>query len=85
MVSVTANFAPPDAEEITKSAGIVKMRLISQWIKGISRVFQKLLKYFNGTAILTTFALPFLGLFSVTFTWDMHESKSIKVSLGSSL
>ena len=34
------------------------MRLISQLIKGISRVLQKLLKYFNGTAILTSFVFP---------------------------
>ena len=31
------------------------MRLISQLINGISRFFQKLLKYFNGTIILTAF------------------------------
>ena len=35
-----ANFAPPDAEEITQSADQVKMRLILQVIKGISRVLQ---------------------------------------------
>ena len=36
----------------------VRMRLVSQVIKGISKVFQKLIKYFNGTAILTSFVLP---------------------------
>ena len=31
------------------------MRLISQLIKGISRVLQNLVKYFNGTIISTSF------------------------------
>ena len=35
----------------------IKMILSSQVIKGISIVFQNLLKYFNGTAILTFFVL----------------------------
>ena len=35
----------------------IKIRLISQLIKGISRVVQKLLKYFNGT-IIPTFFVP---------------------------
>ena len=39
----------------------VKMKLISQLIKGISRVLQKLLKYFNGTVISTIFLLPAAG------------------------
>ena len=38
------------------------MRLISQLIIDISRVLQKLLKYFNGTAISTFFVLPAAGL-----------------------
>ena len=33
----------------------VRMRLISKFIKGISRVPQKLLKYFNGAATSTPF------------------------------
>ena len=41
------------------------MRLISQLINGISRVSQKLLKYFNGTAISTSFVLPAAGVFPV--------------------
>ena len=32
----------------------VRMRLISQLIKGISRVFKKLVKYFNDTPFLTS-------------------------------
>ena len=36
-----------------------RWRLISQLIKGISRVLQKLLRYFNGTIISTFFVLLF--------------------------
>ena len=68
---------PPVAEEITQSADQVKMRIISQSIKGISRVLQKLLKYFNNNAILTPFVLPSAGVFPVFFF--------VKISFGSSL
>ena len=44
-VLVIANFVAPIAEEITQSADQVRMRLISQLIKTISRVSQKLLKF----------------------------------------
>ena len=37
----------------------VRIRLISQLINCISRVFQNLLKYFNGTLVLTFLALLF--------------------------
>ena len=56
----------PVAEEITQLSGQVKMGLISQLIKGISRVPQKLLKCFKGSAILTSFILPAAGVFPVT-------------------
>ena len=46
-----ANFVAPVAEEITQFSDHVKIRLIWQLINGISRVLQKLLKYFNGTGI----------------------------------
>ena len=45
----------------------VIIRLISKVVKGISRVLQKLLKYFNGTAILTSFVLPAAGFFLCYF------------------
>ena len=35
------------------------MRLISQLVNGILRVLQKLVKYFNGTSILTAFVPSF--------------------------
>ena len=67
-MSVIANFVAPVAAEITQSLEQVKMRLISRLIKGISRVLPKLLKYSNGTAILTSFVLPIGGVLPVVFT-----------------
>ena len=46
------------------------MRLISQSIKGILTVLQKLLQYFNSIAISTIFALPLTGFFLDIFTLD---------------
>ena len=40
---------------ITQVDDHVKMKLTSQLINGISRILQKLLKYFNGTNISTSF------------------------------
>ena len=57
MVSVIGNVVPVFAtavETITLFADQVKIRLTSQLIKGVSRVLQKLFKYFNGTMILTS-------------------------------
>ena len=48
---------------MTQSADQLKKRLISQFIKGISKVVQKILKYFNGTAISTSFLLSLGGAF----------------------
>ena len=61
------------------------MRLISQLINDISRVLQKLLKYFNGTVISTSFLLPLAGVFSVIFVLDLNDSESVKLSFGSYL
>ena len=47
------------------------MRLISQLINGISRVLQKLLKYFSGTIILTSFVPLFPVLF---FCLNLNEA-----------
>ena len=41
------------------------MRLTSQLINGISRVLQKLLTYFKGTIISTSFVLASAGVFPV--------------------
>ena len=61
------------------------MKLISQLIKSLSRVLQKLLKYFNGTDISTPFVLPPSGGFPVVLILDLHDSEPAKVSFGSSL
>ena len=58
-----ANFVYPVAEKITQFSNQVRMRLISILIKGISRVLQKLPKYFNSTAIWTFFVLSSEGIF----------------------
>ena len=67
-VSIILNFVSPVAEEIRQSSDEVKMRLISQLINGISKVLQKLPKYFNGTTISTSFVSPAAGVFHVILT-----------------
>ena len=70
---------------ITQVDDHVKMKLTSQLINGISRVLQKLLKYFNGTIISTSFELPTAEAFSVIFISDLNDSESVKLSFGTSL
>ena len=41
------------------------MRLTLQLINDISRVLQKLLKYFNGTIVSIPFVLPSAGVYPV--------------------
>ena len=60
-----------------------KITLISQVIKVISRVLQKLLKYFDGTAILTFFVLPSAGILPVIFILGLNNSESAKLVFGS--
>ena len=78
-------FCVPVAEEITQFSDQVKMRLLSQLIKGISRVLQKLLKYFNGTAILTSSVLPSAGGFPVIIILNLNDLDFVILSFGSSL
>ena len=52
------------------------MELISQLINGTSRVLQILLKYFNGTAISTSFVLPSVGIV-VAAIFVLNYSESI--------
>ena len=61
------------------------MRLILQLIKGISGVFPKLLKYFNGNAILKSFVLPAAGVFPVVLILNVNDSEFTILSFGSSL
>ena len=70
---------------ITQVDNQVKIKLISQLIKGISRFLQKLLRYFNGAIISTSFSLPTAGLFPVIFILDLNDSVSVKLSFGLSL
>ena len=51
----------------------VKIRLTSQLIKGISKVLQKLLKYFSGS-IISTFFVPSFPVRPVIFTLKLNES-----------
>ena len=48
------------------------MTLISQLINDISRVLQKLLKYFNGTIILTN--LPLASVSPVIFCLNLNKA-----------
>ena len=49
------NVPSPVELVMTQVADLVKTRLTSQLINGFSGVLQKLLKYFNGTIISTSF------------------------------
>ena len=57
-VSVIANVVSIVSLDNTHLSDQVKMRLSSQIVKGISRVFQKLLKHSNDTIISTSFVPP---------------------------
>ena len=70
---------------MTKSSNQAKMKLISQLLNGISRVLQKLLKYFNDTGISTCFVLPAAGVFHVIFILNLNAWDSVILSFGSSL
>ena len=80
-----ANFVFSVAEEITQFSDQAVMRLISQLIKSTSRVLQKLLKYFNGTAILTSFVLLISRALPVFLALKLNDSDFAKVAFASSL
>ena len=61
---------------------MLKERLTSHFINGISRVLQKLLKCFDGIIILTSFVLPAAGVFPVIFALDLNDSEFAKLSFG---
>ena len=84
-VSVISNSVIPTAEEITHFLDQVKLRLISKLINGFSRVLQKLLKYFNGTAVLSYFVLPAAGVFPVILILYFKDSDCVTLSFGSYL
>ena len=78
-VLVTANFVAPVAAEITQSSDQVRIRLISQLIRNISRVLQKLLQYFDGTSI-SYLNLPPVVLLTVIFAINLKDSESVILS-----
>ena len=84
-VSVIWNSPSPVELVITQSLDHVVSRLISQLTNGISRVLQKVLKYFNGTIVSKFFILPSAGVFPVIFTFYLNDSESAKLLFGSSL
>ena len=51
------------------------MRIISQLIKGILRVFKKFFKNFNDPAVLTCFVLPASGVFSIVLILNLNDSE----------
>ena len=53
------------------------MRLTSQLIKGISRVLQKLLKYFNRTIVSTSSISPSSSAWPVIFALELNESVAL--------
>ena len=83
--SVIANFPAPVELVITQSLDRVKIRLTSQLINDVPRVLQKLLKYFYGTIIWTSFVFPSAGIFPVIFILHLNDSEFAMLSFGSSL
>ena len=69
---------------MTQFSDQVRIKLISQLIKGIPRVLQKLLKYFNGTAI-SAFIIPALLVLSKNLDLNFNDSEFVIVACGSSL
>ena len=72
-VPVTSDAPAPVELVITQVDDHVKIKLISELIKEISRVLQKLLKYFHGTIISTSFSLPPAGVFPVMFILNIND------------
>ena len=61
----------------------VRIRLISQLIKGVSIVLQKLVKHFNDTDIIV-FIIPALLILSKNFDLNLNDSDSVITLFGSS-
>ena len=59
----------------------VRIRLISQLIKDISRVLQKSLRYFNGTTI-SAFTIPQLLALAKNLALNLNELESVMGFLG---
>ena len=61
---------------ITQFSNQVKISSTSQLLKGISRVFQKLLRYFSGN-ILLTLIIPSSLFWPVIFVLKLNESVAL--------
>ena len=75
-VSVVQNVASWTAtavDIITQFLDQFRSKLILQLIKDFSRVYQKLLKYFNGTIVSASF-VPLLPVWPVIFSLLLNES-----------
>ena len=59
---------------MTQADDLVRMKLILQIIKDISRILQKLPKFFNGIGISSPFSLPKAGVLSVIFTLSLNNA-----------
>ena len=68
---------------MTQFADPVNIQSMSQLISDNSKVFQKLLKYFNDTYISTFPVLPLLVLL-VNLYLNLNDSDFVMLSLGSS-
>ena len=62
---------------ITQFSDPVKISSTSQLIKGISRVLQKILKYFSGTIISTFSVSPSSLVLPIIFDLKLNESISL--------
>ena len=51
-------------------------------MSGITKLLRKLIKYLNGTTILTYFVLPSLEVLPIIFTLNSNDSESLKVAFG---
>ena len=60
---ISLNFSLPVELVITQNDNHVKMKFTPQLTNGVSRVLEKLLKYFNGIIISLSFVLPSAGTF----------------------
>ena len=62
---------------MTQISDHLKIRSAFQLIKGISRVLQKLLKYFSRVVISTSLVLPSVGALPVIFTLKLNDSEFV--------
>ena len=76
-VSIIANVAALSTAELRQFADQVRRRLTLQLTKGISRVLQKLCKYFKGTAI-SAFKIPASLVLSKNLYLSVNDSESLQ-------